>query len=479
MSMKFRFNLPASLIVAMMVLGAACKRVNAPKPNQNGFQEDIPVETSYINVPLSFSFDEMEKRINHLLKDGIFKSEPLEDAKTSILVERSDEIQISKDLDAQELVFKVPIHVVVAKVNPPKVLGIELPERNKSSDIDFEAVVWLKTPVSITEDWQIESNCRIEEIEWVKKPKVSVGPVKIGIKRRVEKMLMGEDAMVTNLIDSSITNQVMLKPSVAKLWHQLHHPILINRRFKELWLCPKPKMVWTTPLYLTEYEITSNVMCAFDLKAVTSAPDTSHLTQLPNWKTKVDSSTGYQLKVKCELGYEEMGEAFTLALKDAPLEFASNNINVKQVRVLGNGPNVNLQLLVEGDMSGEIFMQGKPVLDTIENALKFDDIEFDIKTEETLVKMANWLLHSEFKRKIQQKARLEISEFAQLKPELLEKAVENSKAGVNMKLHASTMLLTAEKIAVTEKGIQIMACAKGKIKVEVKKQKRPDTIGPS
>lgn len=479
MYMKFRLYLLVSLLFAMVLIGVACKRVSAPKPTQASFQEDIPIETSYINIPLSFSFDELEKRINHLLKDGIFKSEPLEDAKTSIVVEKSDEIKVSKDIDAQELVFKVPIHVVVEKVNPPKVLGIELPERNKSSDIDFEAVVWLKSPVSITEDWQVQSNCRIEEIEWVKKPKVSVGPVKIGIKRRVEKMLLGEDAMVTNLIDSSITNQVKLKPSVANLWQQLHHPILINRRFKELWLCPKPKMVWTTPLYLTQYEITSNVMCAFDLKAVTSVPDTSHITQLPNWKTKVDSSTGYQLKVKCELGYEEMGEAFTLAFQDAPLEFASKNISVKQVKVFGNGPNVNLQLLVEGDMDGEIFMQGKPVLDTVANELKFEDIEYDIRTEETLIKVANWLLHSEFKRNIQQKARLEISEFAKLKPELLEKAVENSKAGVNMKLHASAMTLAAEKVAVTEKGIQVMACARGKIKVEVKKQKRPDKIGPS
>lgn len=461
-------------LLAILVLSTfltACKDVKSPTPTQFAPQAPLKTQASFVNIPISYPYAELELAINRKLRKHIFKDPSFEDDRTKILVERGDKITISRINDEQKIGFKVPIKVQVIKAKPPKILGIKMPE-GRVKELDFEAIVHISTPVSLSTNWQLETKSSIDKIEWIKKPKVKVGPFNIGIKRRVEKLFLDENSELPSTIDSVISEKVHIDEQVQKTWTRLHKPIKINEKWQEVWLHPKPLSLALTPLYLTPYEISSMVKCELNIEASSQETAAFAVSPLPNWTPKTDESTGYSLRVNYRIEYSTLTKALKDQLVDKPLKVSDQNIVIKDLEAKGNGSLLNLKLQLKGDIDGVVYVEGKPRIDTTKQELVFDDVDFNLKTQKTLLQVADWLLHDDFKQQIQDRARLSLASFSEIEPALLENAVANSKAGKSIKLHAETMQLLLKDIALTQTHLELGLMATGSFSLEVQKQRR-------
>ena len=75
-----------------------------------------------------------------------------------------------------------------------------------------------------------------------------------------------------------------------------------------------------------------------------------------------------------------------------------HRIKLNKMNIYSNKDELVIEVGMYGSVTGDIYMKGKPVYDSITRNIELSELDFDLDSEQKLLKSADWLVHGALRR---------------------------------------------------------------------------------
>ena len=328
-------------------------------------------------------------------------------------------------------------------------------------------LVELATPLTLTTDWHLASHARI----------VTVAPASAEQRDHCDVSMLHKDvtAQVVDAARSGLASQlpmidrkiggVDLTEHVADWWGMLTRPIQLA---PEVWVVLAPERlsigrvqghskILTVPVSL-EARPTIVTGRTEPVVAVTAVPALGHDT----------ASDGYHIVMDGVVDYGTASRELTAALTAKKFTQSGHTIGISSVNILPQPKGrLGVSVVFTGDANGTVHLIGTPRIDHAHDQIIVPDLDFDVQTDDALLKSYAWLKSDGLRTDLRTRARIATAPaLARGRSLLLE--------GLNRKIgSALTMRATVDSVAVlglfvTRDGLVVRAEAHGRAFVSVK-----------
>lgn len=450
------------VLIGYSSLFSACKTLD---PFASPEAVIAPQAYSKVNVPLEVPFETMNNLVNQRIPPVLFEGTEI-DLDNGVLgnlkLSRAGMIQVA-GVDSEQLELSFPLRV--------------------------EGEVWLK-PTGLRRLFQN----RIP-INQTLQPKVLVNPkiypnwalgvsefelLDLGGKMAVN--VMGFEVDISQLIRKEARNfasqqlvgkrdLLALKPMVDQAWAEAGKPIFVDFQGKSMAFSIQPDSVKISEKINPGrgYQLNLGLVGKVNSHPGNAAP--SRAFPLPSLSENKDASNELEIRVPLFLSYGELDDI----LKD---NFENQSIRINR-RTVFNPSNFKTQAYGEKlgiwmdfiaiqenqeEITGKIFLVGKPDFDAQTKALKFKEVDFYLESESQKAKTAARLKKKKITRQLNQKLRFP-----------MEDTFESGIAGIQERLGLSTPIANLKVVNLElgpegfypgKLGLTIHLMAQGEIEVD-------------
>ncbi|MFD1143063.1 DUF4403 family protein [Larkinella insperata] len=462
---RLPYFLICTAFFAFMLAGVfACKRVDPKPPSAQNFDDSLTADSSYVSAPILFEISELEEKINRALgvvlvqnatiKNGIAR--PL-----NLRIERSGPIRLA--FDGQRLAFSASLRIWLS--NPFR-LSVQ-----DTSDRVYSALhVQFRSPLVVRDDWRMQTNVELENYRWITEPQIRMLGIKVPVTNLADQILQKRENGIENAIDRAIFNELRLDREVTKIWQSIQKPLLINRNFQEVWLRPKPFAVLVGPIRGNPTELVIPMRIKLKMESLFGPKPTYALNlPLPRLQKVASLPMNSHVSLLSRVPYSQLSTVLNAYVSGAKLDVINHLINVKKISVYGGEHALIVQADIKGALGGTLYFRGRPTFDTVRKELVMQNLDYDIQTEQSLAKVADWMLHDTLKDTLQSTLRVPLEEHFTLLPNKIESAFARAKVGKKARIDIPKFQLSPKAIAVRPDGLQILLHADAAMKLEVVK----------
>ncbi len=391
-------------------------------------------DTSFLSTPLVIPTQLIEDKLNRAFRQNVMHDDDFDNNKKDSVgdklkmkITRLGDVQVTWKNNVAK--YHIPLLILVERQIIPK-KSLRLP-KSLAVKTKFSLRLGFETTVNVGEDWKLDSKTEFRTFEWLSEVTVLGGL--IDVKKMAERGLLRKMPQISDNIDKEIHTKVNLEPVVRRVWQQLQKPMIINRREKLVWLK-------INPIRFEMGEITtqkSDLLIQVRLSATTEtlvgdSPSYTIDSTLPRLiKRRTLPNDGY-VYVCAEIPFSDINEILSCQLEGKVIELEGHKIEIIQSKVWGCGSNLVVRLQVKGEIEGDLYFQGTPVYEPDSQRIVIKNFDFEVKTQEMLLKGADWLLHDTFKEQIKKELSLPLGEKMVLIPDMIERGIERGKAGKKM-----------------------------------------------
>ena len=451
----------AALLVALVSF-SACNRVKPEQPAAAQFDAPLGAGPSYIGSPIVFEVAELEERVNQALGRVIVEGDVVKMRKGRDLylkIERSGSVRLR--VDGQRVTFGAPL--VIWLENPVSLRRNKTPRQPLCSlDVEFNS------PISVSDDWRLSTRVSLNRFKWITPPKMKVLGIPISVKKIAENILDKRRGEIEKAIDLAIHQELRLDREIRKLWVDLQKPLLINRRYENIWLVPKPNAVQVGEIYGNRGVIVIPIRIRLQIDSYFGdKPDVALNKQLPRLQKVKAISYNCHLNLLSRIQYEDLNSALKQTLDGRNLELMKGLVKIKDANVYGSGSSLILRTDVGGKVRGVLYFRGRPAFDTVNHALSIHDFDFDVRTEEVLLSSADWLLHDNLKDTLQTALHLPLKSHLDSLPQKIETAFARGRPGKRARLDIRSFRLVPRTVAVRPEAIQVLIHADATVNLRI------------
>jgi hypothetical protein len=217
---------------------------------------------------------------------------------------------------------------------------------------------------------------------------------------------------------------VDLKPRFQQVWDQLNK---VYNIYNLGWLQMNPQRLRINNLFARNDSIYVNL--GLLAKPVISFEKPNEVyTVLPNM-SDFSQRQDFSVFLDAVLNYDSLSNLLNQQLVNKEFDLNKGPVKKKFVfkscRLFGEG-NEKLIIRIDfaGSNEGTFYLTGKPVYDRKTHILEVKDIDFDIKSKNTLLKSAEWLFNRRITNEISKYARYDLSSF-----------IDSARTGINQQLN--------------------------------------------
>jgi hypothetical protein len=431
----------------------------------------LPQDTSYLSTPLVIPTQLIEDKLNRAFRQDIVNDDDFDNQKEGggadklkMKVTRLGDVQVTWENNVAK--YHIPLLILVEREIIPK-RALRLP-RSLAIKTKFSLRLGFETNVNIGEDWKLVSKTEFRTFEWLSEVKALGGL--IDLKKIVEKGLLKKMPQTSANMDAEIREKVHIKPAITRVWQQLQKPMIINRKEKLLWLK-------INPIRFEMGKITTqkgNLLVQTRLTATTETlvgdnPAYSIDSTLPRLiKRRTLPNEGY-VYVSAEIPFTDLNEVINCQLAGRVLDLEGHKIEIVQAKTWGCGTNLVLHLQVKGEMVGDLYFQGTPRYEADSQRIVIQNFDYELKTQEMLMKGADWLMHDKFKEQIKKELTLPLGEKMELIPDLIERGIERGRAGKKMDFIIEQWDFKPQQVWVQSTHIKVLVVVNARVRVELEK----------
>jgi hypothetical protein len=328
-------------------------------------------------------------------------------------------------------------------------------------------VVELATPLSLTDDWHLASKARV----------VSVEPASTDARDHCDVSILHKDVtpQVVNAARAGLTDKlpmidrkiagVDLTAHVAEWWGMLLKPIQLA---PEVWVLLSPKrlsigrMQGHSKILTVPISLEANPMIVTGrtepVVAVTAVPPLG----------RDSASDGYHIVMDGVIDYGTASRELTAALSARTFTQSGHTISISSVTITPQPKGrLGVSAVFAGDAKGTVHLSGTPRIDHAHDQIAVPNLDFDVQTDDALLKSYTWLKSGELRKEMRARARIATAP-------ALTKGRSLLLEGLNRKIgSALTMTATVDSVAVlglfvTRDGLVVRAEAHGRAGVSVK-----------
>ncbi|GAB3898485.1 DUF4403 family protein [Larkinella knui] len=462
---RLSYTLFSTVLLAFLLAGLfSCKKVNPEPPAARNFDDSLQADSSYVSASILFDIAELEEKINTALGVVLVNNVDIKSGKSRFLklrVERAGPIKLA--FDGTRLTFTASLKIWTSNplnlVNDPK----------DTANWVFSAIqVRFHSPLTVRNDWRMETSMELEHYRWVTEPQIRLLGINIPVTRLANHILAKREDGIENAIDKAIFNELRLDRELEKIWKDLQKPLLINRAFQQVWLRPRPYAVLVGPIRgnPTTIVIPMRLKLAVDSE-FGSKPVYTPDARLPRLQKVASLPMMSHINLLSRIPYQQLSSVLNTYISGRKLDVINHIVDIKQVRVYGGEHALIVQMDIKGALGGSLYFRGKPAFDTVRNELVMKDIDYDIHTEQSLAKAADWLLHDTLKDTLQATLRIPLQEYFTLLPSRIETAFSKAKVGRKARIDIPKFQLSPKAIAVRPDGLYILLHADAALTLEV------------
>ena len=458
--MKRLFILTALVVASSFYF--SCKQVKPVPPEESALDTVLQPPISVLYVPVQYKVSGFENLINDKLQGTFVKKWlTLNEKGDSLHLEVSKMRRITLRRVGRTLFIVVPLKIS-GKVKV-KVAGVKI---KNETPVEAEINIHLATTLHMDTSWDIVSDSKLQRLEWLKEPKLKVAFVKVNLRGPIEKMLQDKQSQVIGRADAALKDLINTSKVAADLWRDIQKPVSINKKGVEVWLKPYGVDL-KGMLQETEPDLISLL---FELKTYThiyfegdSIPPSN--TVLPPFKRIVATSDSLNIFVHSLLRFDMINGVLNKELVDKKLSAKGFSTTITKVRMYGTPTGLAIELKVNGDVDGTLYVKGTPAYDSITTTFSLRNFDFDLSSENSLLSSADWLLHSQVLDLVSEKLNLNVTPLASQLPRIIFQAIEKGKTGEKIDFKVDTLVLYPQKILTTKDNLQLLVLARGRASV--------------
>jgi len=284
-------------------------------------------------------------------------------------------------------------------------------------------------------------------------------------------------------IGPNVIRELDVKGEIQKLWDKANVTDQISKK-PPIWIRVQPEEVVATPL---DYSLPTDLSAVIAIQSRTSLsnspPPETFPAPLPNLRI-VNQPPRTDLRIPFIVNIDRLNQELSKESFSVKTSIGTK-INVTGVQVLvGQNGFLNFSLNIYAQASrwnrptkGNIWLQGRPIIDYEAQTLAFTDVNFTLETRDTLTTVAAWMLEELLVKSIEKELRIDLNDYKGELDEELQKAlqsddipedIEISVKGLDVKL---ADIYTITKRSLHDKadpGIVIVIEAKGEASTRLK-----------
>ncbi len=288
----------------------------------------------------------------------------------------------------------------------------------KRASIDIES------QIEVQNNYRLKTKTEISQI----KP---IDPIKVMFGYDVTNLLLKQaqpyikDA--SKMVDVEIS-KIDLKKYIEPYYKELQKDIYIDG-VGYLALFPKELSISTLTFNKNLMEFSLGIKAAPAIKSTAWNQPVKPLPNLSEYK----SNDGFIVYTDLKLDFDSLSKQIMGFLKDQVFEAGSNKIKVTKLRLYPENERMGVEVAFEGSKKGLIYLNGLPVYDSANQEVRVNDLQYDLKTKNVLLKSAKWLLNETIRKKMQESMVVSIA------PEIKE-AKKSMNEALNQKLDGGVKL---------------------------------------
>jgi len=159
-------------------------------------------------------------------------------------------------------------------------------------------------------------------------------------------------------------------------------------------------------------------------------------TVIPDISTSAQAK-GFSIFIDTYLNYDSLSSLLSATLKDKRIDVEKTGkyIIVQRCEVYGvNNEKLILKVSFTGSESGLFYITGKPVYDPVKKQLSVENLDFDIRTKDVLVKSAAWLFNRRILAMLQSYSRFDLLTYETMVMDKINSQLTSEiKPGISMK----------------------------------------------
>jgi hypothetical protein len=456
-----------SILLAILFFSVSCNHVKPKPPTATELDTLLPLPQSTLVIPIHYEVSELEETINSKIQ-GTFIREwaRINDKGDSLHIEITKRKKILLSWKGSTLYYSLPIKVSVKFIK--SVAGIKV---KNNRPIEMELVLYLATKLGFDNKWNLTPKSKLDEIHWVKDPKLNLGVVKINLRKFVINTIeKNEDKLIPKL-DETLSKLLKTRNTITKIWNDIQKPIRINKKETEVWLKAyaeemTAKLTDTDPGTVTlDVELKAWLQLIVDGQSMPASNQT-----LPDYKKKENTEDSIKIFVLARIPYKKVNTILNKELTGKKISAQGYSTTLKKIRIYGTNEGLAVDLKVAGDVSGRIYARGKLHYDTLSSLLSTQEFHFDIDSENVLVNSADWLLHDNAIGIIAEKLQLDVKPYEEILPQLIMQGIERGKTGDKIDLNISNLSIVPIQHVYTNRDVQFIFKAIGRADIGLEKK---------
>ncbi len=197
-------------------------------------------------------------------------------------------------------------------------------------------------------------------------------------------------------------------------------------------------------------------------------PATKPEVKLPDFKLVNKPAQQFNLNVATDVTYAKISEMAKAQLVNKTFTQGGKSITITDLSIYGSGGKAVFVADVKGAVKGRIYFNGNMSYNAEKMAVEVTEPEFDIKTQNALVKSANWLLHGLILKQLTPYLTYPIKEDLESMRAEANKTISNYPVYDGVTLQGELNSVTVKELNLIPGALRVLANAKGNIVVKIK-----------
>ncbi|GAB3012937.1 hypothetical protein GCM10027051_15150 [Niabella terrae] len=203
-----------------------------------------------------------------------------------------------------------------------------------------------------------------------------------------------------------------LKPRFQQIWDQLNRPYQLNETG---WLQIRPQAFRVNAFRSVNDQLRIHLGLSAQ-PVILLRPPATPSQAVPNISDR-RAGQGFNIFMDGLLGYDSLSGLLSRQLQGRSFEFRKGPIRKKfvfescRIRNAEQG-RLHLEIRFSGTDKGYFYVTGTPAYNDSTRIFSIRELEFDIKSRDALLKMADWIFARRITAEISQKAQFDLSQYA-------------------------------------------------------------------
>jgi hypothetical protein len=361
---------------------SSCKSIKPDRP-PSGSGMVLPEAISKVNIPIEIPLTYIEDKLNKEKNSRLFAEEGLQVGSgltTDIDVTRIGKIEL-KGLENNTIQVKIPMNLKGDMKIEKKVFGQIL-----STDFPFNENIspQMTFDPEIGSDWQLGiNNLQIED--WGRSMKFNLLGFEIDLDQIVRRQLQ---TVLDNQLSAANLSSFDFKNIAKETWDAFSEPYAISQDDVELYFYSIPNKLKLAEEITTDQKLKLYIGIEGEMMSKIGSKPIVPKNPLPNLEANENRESQFELMLPLILQYQDLDGYLNYEMGGKTIRIDSKTSIVPtniQTQKYGDKTLLSMDFTAirsgKKDLKGKMYVAGKPAFDAETESLRFDEPEFDVKSD--------------------------------------------------------------------------------------------------